>query len=230
MNMKKALALIPAGVLAAGMCLAVSASTLAGGCLVVSAAPNDSASVSGNTISVDEGIESASGEESEAPEYDRAAEAHALAIKATGIPQEAWAGAEAEDKSIGEYMSNSVMEVPGLDEVTPVGQGGSVIIDGKASNVTLSVQKPLLAHVNAAKTQATTVGGKVLNVVNIKTTVSFGTATVNFYMPGVTAETNIQVYQYVDQQWVSVDVTEVREDHVVVDMTRPGVVAFFEVQ
>lgn len=186
-----------------------------GTCMAVSAAP-ESSSVSENAVVI--------------TASDREAEAEALAIKATGIPQEAWFGAEEEGKSIGEYMSNSVLEVPGLDSVTPVGQGGNVIIDGKASNVTLSVQKPLLFHVNSAKTQAEAVSGKVLNVVDIKTTVSFENATVNFYMPGVTADTKVQVYQYADKQWTSVGVAEVREDHVVVDMTRPGVLAFFEVQ
>lgn len=203
MNMKRVLTLVSTGMLVFGTCMAVSA------------AP-ESSSVSENAVVI--------------TASDREAEAEALAIKATGIPQEAWFGAEEEGKSIGEYMSNSVLEVPGLDSVTPVGQGGNVIIDGKASNVTLSVQKPLLFHVNSAKTQAEAVSGKVLNVVDIKTTVSFENATVNFYMPGVTADTKVQVYQYADKQWTSVGVAEVREDHVVVDMTRPGVLAFFEVQ
>ena len=50
-------------------------------------------------------------------------------------------------------------------------------------------------------------------------------------MPGVTAGQNIQVYQYdyANGQWISVAVAEVREDHVVVDMTSLGVLAFFEV-
>lgn len=49
-------------------------------------------------------------------------------------------------------------------------------------------------------------------------------------MPGVTAEQKIQVLQYVDKQWVNLNVAEVREDHVVVDMTSLGVTAFVEVQ
>ncbi len=59
----------------------------------------------------------------------------------------------------------------------------------------------------------------------------FDTATVNFYMPGVTAGQNIQVYQYdyTNGQWTGVAVAEVREDHVVVDMTSLGVLAFIEV-
>lgn len=50
-------------------------------------------------------------------------------------------------------------------------------------------------------------------------------------MPGVTAGQNIQVYQYdyINGQWTSVAVAEIREDHVVVDMTSLGVLAFIEV-
>ena len=163
-------------------------------------------------------------------EIARAAEAFALEIAATGIPYEAWLGAENEGKTMGEYLSNSVMELPGLDEVTPVGQGGGVVLDGKVSNVSFSIQKPLLTYVDWAKAQADTIGGKVLNVVDPKSTAVFETATVNFYMPGVTAEQKIQVFQYVDKQWVNLNVAEVREDHVVVDMTSLGVTAFVEVQ
>lgn len=212
MKMKKLLALIPAGIMVLGACIVLGACMVLGTCMVASAAP-DSGSVSGNGVT-----------------YDREAEAAELAIKATGIPREVWFGAEQEGKSVGEYISNSVMEVQGLDEVTPIGQGGNVIINGEMSNVTLSVQKPLLAHVNMAKSQAAALNGKVLNVVDIKASVPFETATVNFYMPGVTAEQKVQVYQYVDKQWVSVDVAEIREDHVVVDMTSVGVLAFIDVQ
>ena len=73
-------------------------------------------------------------------------------------------------------------------------------------------------------------GGSVLNVVNIQANVSFGTASVNFYMPGVKTGENIQVYQYANGQWNSVKVSEIRDDHVVVDMTSLGVLAFIQVQ
>ena len=91
--------------------------------------------------------------------------------------------------------------------------------------------KVLSGHTDAAKAQAAAIGGRVLNVARIDASVYFDTATVNFYMPGVTAGQNIQVYQYdyANGQWISVTVAEVREDHVVVDMTSLGVLAFFEV-
>jgi hypothetical protein len=209
MKIKRILALIAAGVMTISACMVVSAE-------------ESKESVSGNQVNavVD----------SREAEMARAAEAFALEIAATGIPYEAWLGAENEGKTIGEYLSNSVMELPGLDEVTPVGQGGGVVLDGKVSNVSFSIQKPLLTYVNWAKAQADTIGGKVLNVVDPKSTAVFETATVNFYMPGVTAEQKIQVLQYVDKQWVNLNVAEVREDHVVVDMTSLGVTAFVEVQ
>lgn len=202
--MKRFLALIIAGVM------------VCGACLVVSAAPCDS--VSGNSIS-----------ENSAGEYDAEGAAFMREIEESGVSQEVFFAAQNEGKSVREYISNSVITVPGLDEVTPVGQGGKIIIDGKTSNVNFSVQKPLLAHVNAAKTQAASLGGSVLNVVNMYSNVSFATASVNFYMPGVKTGENIQVYQYVNGQWVSLSVSEIRDDHVVVDMTSLGVLAFIQI-
>lgn len=206
--MKRFLALIAAGIM------------VCGACLVVSAAPGDS--VSGNSISGN----SAGG----GSEYDAGSEAYALEIQAAGVSAQVFTAALEEGKTIGEYINNSVVEVPGLDSVTPVGQGGKVILDGQTSNVSFSVQKPLPAHVSSAKAQAAALGGKVLNVANIQANVSFGTASVNFYMPGVTTGQNIQVYRYANGQWVSVNVSEVRDDHVVVGMTSLGVLAFIQIQ
>ena len=57
----------------------------------------------------------------------------------------------------------------------------------------------------------------------------FNTATVNFYLKGIKAGQNIKVYQLVNGQWVELTVSEIREDHVVVDMTSLGTLAFIEV-
>ncbi|MDE5932264.1 MAG: hypothetical protein K2H40_07265 [Lachnospiraceae bacterium] len=163
--------------------------------------------------------------------YDRGSEAEALAIQATGIPMETTLAAAEENKSIGEYMNNAVVAAPGLDRAVPVSQGGNVIINGEPSNQTFSVLKVLSGHTDSAKAQAASLGGTVLNVARIDASVYFDTATVNFYMPGVTAGQNIQVYQYdyTNGQWTGVAVAEIREDHVVVDMTSLGVLAFIEV-
>ncbi len=88
--------------------------------------------------------------------------------------------------------------------------------------------KPHYAYVTFAKTLAGGVGGRVLNVAEIKASVPFDTATVNFYAEGVKAGQNIKVYQYRDEAWVEIEVTEIREDHVVVNMTSLGTLAFIE--
>ena len=163
-------------------------------------------------------------------EYDRDAEDFVRENTVAGIPLEVSMTAEAQGKTISEYMTNSIQTLPGLDEVTPVGQGGNVIIDGQASNVTFALDKPLNAHVDFAKSYADSINGKVMNVVNVKTNVVFENATVNFYAPGVVTGQNVQVYQYVNGEWVSVTVSEIRDDHVIVNMTSPGIFAFIEVQ
>lgn len=169
-------------------------------------------SVSSNSISAP------SGEEVTALEYE-----------ATGVSWSTWIAAADENKSLGEYMNNAITSMPGLENATPVGQGGNVIINGQPSNQTFSVFKPVQAHVDSAKAQASSLGGRVLNVVDVKASVSFETANVNFYMPGITGAENVQVYHYADGQWYPVNVSEVREDHVLVDMTQLGVLAFIEV-
>lgn len=161
--------------------------------------------------------------------YDSGSEAAALAAEASGIPMATAIAAEAEGKTVGEYQNNAVTEVAGLEEVTPVAQGGHVIINGAPSNQSFAVQKAYLAEVNSAKSQASALGGTVLNVVRINASVSFETATVNFYMPGVAAGNNIQVYQLVDGQWQSLNIAEIRDDHVIVDMSSIGTLAFIEV-
>ncbi len=125
-------------------------------------------------------------------------------------------------------MNNAVTRLPGLENVTPLGQGGHVIINGVPGNQTFSVLKPHYAYVNFAKTLAGGVGGRVLNVAEIKASVPFDTAIVNFYAEGVKAGQNIKVYQYRDEAWVEIEVTEIREDHVVVNMTSLGTLAFIE--
>lgn len=133
-----------------------------------------------------------------------------------------------EHKLISEYMADAITGIWAMDSVVPVAQGGNVILDGVKSNVTFPVQKPELSRVYSAKAYAASVGGTVLNVVKIDTHVGFGTANVNFYMPGITGNENIHVLQYVESSdtWADLNVTEIRADHVVVDLTSTGVFAF----
>lgn len=139
--------------------------------------------------------------------------------------------AVAQGKSVGEYVNNAVVEVPGLSEVIPMGQGGHVIINGAPSNVIFFLLKPSAANVALAKSQAAALGGKVLNVVTTTSQVvgKFSTAQVNFYAKGVKAGQLIKVYQLVNGEWVELTVAEIREDHVVVNMTSHGTLAFIEV-
>lgn len=147
------------------------------------------------------------------------------------VPATVREAAAAQGKSVGEYTNNAVVEVPGLAEVTPMGQGGHVIINGAPSNVIFFLTKPAKAAVESAKGQAAALGGKVLNVVGTTSQVvgRFGTAQVNFYAKGVKAGQLIKVYQLVNGEWVELTVAEIREDHVVVNMTSHGVLAFIEV-
>lgn len=161
--------------------------------------------------------------------YDEDFAAAALAAKEMGLSMDVLQGAEDANKSVGEYLNNSVNSVAGITNATPVAQGGDVIINGQPSNQTFSVNKPLPAHIDAAKAQAVAVGGRVMNCVDVDAGVYFDVATVNFYTPGITGAENVQVYHFTSGQWVSLNVAEVREDHVIVDMTAPGVLAFIEV-
>lgn len=140
------------------------------------------------------------------------------------------AKAAAENKSVGEYLNNAVVEVPGLEDAVPAAQGGHVIINGAPSNLTFVLTKPSAAQVTDAKEQAALLGGKVLNVFGTKSAISkFTSAKVNFYMKGVEAGQLIEVYQLVNGEWIKVTVAEIREDHVVVELAQHGLLVFVEV-
>lgn len=165
-----------------------------------------------------------------ADSYSTSGAAAVSAVTASSVPQSVVKAAADENKTIVEYMNNAVTEVPGLEEVVPLGQGGHVIINGVPSNQTFSVLKPARNEVDSAKKHASSLSGKVLNVAQIKASInSFKTAQVNFYLKGIKTGQNVKVYQLVDGVWVELNITEVRDDHVVVDMTSLGTLAFIEV-
>ncbi|RKI91576.1 hypothetical protein D7V94_09935 [Parablautia intestinalis] len=221
MKMKKLLALVLAGTMMASLSMVASASTLSEEELEeLSESFVSGSSVSENSVAKSENEARA----------DREAKAEALAAEAIGIPLSTIYAARAEDKEIGEYISNSVYKVAGIDVVTPVAQGGDVIVDGEKTNITFTIDKPYYAYVKPALAQAAAVGGTAINVVDVKAPVRFSNAVVNFYTPGVTADQNIQIFQYVNGTWASVTVNEVREDHVVANLTAPGVLVFVNVQ
>lgn len=158
-----------------------------------------------------------------------AAGSPSAAVVAQSSQNEADAAAEvaaaAENMTVGEYKNNVVVSLPGIGKTMPIGQGGHVIINGAPSNVTFNLVKPTQAEVNSAKT----LGGKLLTVAGTKAAFrKFDTARVNFWLQGVKAGQNIKVYQLINGVWVELTVAEIREDHVVVDMTQHGVLAFVE--
>ena len=126
-----------------------------------------------------------------------------------------------------EFYNNIIIDTPGIENATPVGQGGKLIIDGKETNITATIDKVTSAFVDSVRTQT---DGTVLNVIEIQLPLAdgVGVITTNFYMPGVAAGDEITVLQYVDGAWVEAAVTEIREDHVVVDFERSGVIAFIK--
>lgn len=113
---------------------------------------------------------------------------------------------------------------------TIVGQGGHVEINGGKSNVTFVLTPATGGQLTAATNFSSGLGGELLNVVTTSSPgASFKTAKVNFYVSGVSAGDNIAVYQLQGSKWVQLQVVETRKDHVIVNMTRHGTVAFIRV-
>lgn len=130
--------------------------------------------------------------------------------------------------SVGEYTNNAIVSTPGLSaaDTLPVGQGGKIIVNGVATNMTVILRKVDAATVKSAKTAAT---GKILNLINAKLPVAKGnTVTVNFYVKGLAGTENVTVLQLVNGEWVPVTVKEIRLDHIVLDLTQSGPVMFVQ--
>ena len=82
----------------------------------------------------------------------------------------------------------------------------------------------------SATSLAAQVGGSLVNCINTSSPgVSFANAKVNFFVSGVQAGDNIAVYQSQNGKWVQIPVLEIRQDHVVVNLTRHGTLAFVRV-
>lgn len=128
--------------------------------------------------------------------------------------------------SVGEYYNNAVVSTPGVANAAAVGQGGKIMINGVATNLTASLSKVNSATANLAKDQAAALGGTLLNVVSVKIPGNFTTATVNFYVKGLATGTKVAAKQYINGVWVDVEVTEARADHVVLNLKGNGPVAF----
>lgn len=130
--------------------------------------------------------------------------------------------------SVGEYTNNAIVSTPGLSstDTLPVGQGGKIIVNGVATNMTVILRKVDVATVKSAKAATT---GKILNLVNAKLPVAKGnTVTVNFYVKGLAGTENVTAFQLVNGEWVPVTVKEIRLDHIVLDLTQSGPVMFVQ--
>lgn len=130
--------------------------------------------------------------------------------------------------SVGEYTNNAIVSTPGLSstDTLPVGQGGKIIVNGVATNMTVTLRKVDAATVKSAKAAAT---GKIVNLVNAKLPVAKGnTVTVNFYVKGLAGTENVTAFQLVNGEWVLVTVKEIRLDHIVLDLTQSGPVMFVQ--
>lgn len=130
--------------------------------------------------------------------------------------------------SVGEYTNNAIVSTPGLSstDTLPVGQGGKIIVNGVATNMTVTLRKVDAATVKSAKAATT---GKIVNLVNAKLPVAKGnTVTVNFYVKGLAGTENVTAFQLVNGEWVPVTVKEIRLDHIVLDLTQSGPVMFVQ--
>lgn len=153
------------------------------------------------------------------------------AIYAEGFASGAdYQAAEERGMSASEYYNNAVVSTPGVEAAMPVGQGGKIMINGVATNLTATLAKADKSGVEGAKAQAAALEGTLLNVVKIGFPgANYNVATINFYLKGLDAGTKVVVKQYVNGAWIDVEVIEIRADHVVLNLTAPGVVAFVAV-
>lgn len=124
--------------------------------------------------------------------------------------------------SAGEFNNNAVVSTPGIENAVTVGQGGNLVVNGQVTNMSATISKVTnRAYVDSVRIEQE---GRVLNVVEVSYPAT--EATINFYMPSVTAEDAIVALQYNAGTWVEVEVAEVRADHVTLNMKGNGVVAF----
>ncbi len=173
--------------------------------LCVSAAPSPSAKdVSGNSSSA---VVATSSSAATSTSSESAATTIEAAAAAAGM-------------SVVEYTNNAIVSTPGLPDAAVVAQGGKIKVNGVATNMTITLRKVSTSVLNSAKAAAT---GKILSVFEAKLPVAKGhTVEANFYVKGITADSNISVFQLIDGVWTPLTVVEVRADHVVFDLSQSG--------
>lgn len=157
--------------------------------------------------------------------------APAAAVSTEGFAKASDQAAAAErGMTAGEYYNNAVVFTPGVENAMPLGQGGKIVINGVVTNMTATLAKADKAAVAGANAQAAALGGRLLNVVKISFPgANYNTATINFYLKGLPADAKVAVKQLVNGVWVDVEVVEVRADHVVLNLTNMGAIAFVQI-
>ena len=96
--------------------------------------------------------------------------------------------------------------------------------------MTFTLAAPTAGVLSSANQYASSVGGTLLHCVTTSSPgVSFKTATVNFTVTGVYANDTIAVYQLQGKNWVQVLVSSVTDNHVTVNLTQQGPLAFVRV-
>ena len=129
--------------------------------------------------------------------------------------------------SAAEYYNNTVVSTPGVENAMPVGQGGKIIINGVATNLSATLAKVNKTVAADAVNQASALGGTLLNVLAVNIPgANYNVATINFYLKGLADGAKVAAKQYVNGTWIDVEIVEVRADHVVLNLTGSGAVAF----
>ena len=129
--------------------------------------------------------------------------------------------------SAGEYYNNAIVSTPGVENAMPVGQGGKIMINGVVTNLTATLSKVNKTVAADAVNQASALGGTLLNVLSVNFPgANYKVATINFYLNGLADNAKVAARQYVNGAWVDVEIVEIRADHVVLNLTNSGAVAF----
>ncbi len=151
-----------------------------------------------------------------------------VAPQAPAVPK-VEADAAAYGKTVAEYVSNAVIETPGLPEAAPIAQGGSCVVNGAASNATFTLNPVQSGTTAYALSQAQAVGGTVLNVIDIAAPgVNFNDAEVGFYVAGIQEGDSVSVYKSVKGEWQEVEVLGISNNTVTVKMDSVGIYCFIK--
>ena len=144
-------------------------------------------------------------------------------------PEAIQAVADAYGMTYAEVANNAVAqpeEIP-KDDVYAVAQKDKILINGISSTQKVVIRKinKKKAAYKAAKNDL--YGGKLVNYFDVFLPTEDGnTVTVNFLVPRIKGGEALTVQQFVDGAWTSIAISEIRKDHVVLDLTRSGSIRF----